>query len=526
VIISKSISYEYIVYYSKFIPSKIKEGRSSLNANSNNITLSHPQLSEERSPTNSKNNLDLKCIIVLEDLSLHYDSVLQEDQYILLGFDVHNHQYEEDNLEIKYIRDTIAQIHGKLKYSEGGLVYQVTQRLQNILYKTLKYALCYVAELCNIGSGASVTEKLRALQKNYYEPAFQDYIAIILKDPAFAQEVTSLAYKAMITVGLFPAYVELNTMDEFGLWLKIKNLLTNLVNAPYGSSHHASFSLGNLRYSFVFEPRNKEKQRVSITSEIKRGFSLKTHHFEYFRVKFFDFFPMDSWVQGVADRAKGLLHLYFQKVLDMEDTLDMECSLKEYLRFFVEEQEELSTAPCITNRLAKEFYERYRNELDENCNGKLFKVMTRLISDADVRGYGNLSNNCQTVVSEIIAVFSTHLQRFVEPVFDISKIPYMEDISPEDLVKDFLKFGSRFNNKFSHVAPFPLTHRLSYFDTFSDKDSCEMFFPKNFENIHQHGKKYLQREDVKTFLCRMEENRYHMGEYTLVVLLIEAQKRL
>jgi len=494
--IYKRISYEYIAYYSKLIPSAVRNSTFSVE---NSLTQSEVSSAPLQ-------NLDIKSIIVLEDLDRHYDSICQEDQYILLGFDVKNLLYEENNLELKFIRDIIAELHVKLKYSEGGLVYQMTQRFRRILYKTLKYSLCYISSLCNIAPGFSVEEKLRHLQKMYYDPAFQEYLDIILKDPEFVKEIYSITYKTFISVGLLPMYVELNTMNEVGIVLKIKNLLTNLVNAPYGSSHHASFSIGNFRYSFVFEPGNKEKQRVNIGLETGRGFNYKNHRYEYFRVKFFDFFPMDTWVQGIANRALRLIKSYFVHIIDLiPEFLETE-TLKDYLLGMVHEQEEQHYKNSITSTIASEFYDRYRSELDETRNDKLFKKVARLISDAEVRGYSNLSNNCQTIVSEIISVFGTRLQRFVEPLFDLSKIPYMDDVSKEELLRDFLKFGSHFNSKFSNIAPFPLTYRLSYFDTFSDKDSCELFYPKNFDNMHKHMKEFMERESTKRFLAKLEED--------------------
>jgi len=503
--ILKKISYEYVVCYSKLVPSALTKPRDSTVGPS---TFHSSSLYEEgEQPEPATENLNIKSMIVLEDLNLRYDSDIKQDQYIVLGFGVKNSTYEEDNIELKFIRDIIADMHVKLKYSQGGLTYQISQRIQAILYKTLKYSLCYISSLCNIPSGISVEEKLRTLQKMYYDPAFQDYLDVIMSDSEFAKEVTSLAYKTLASVGLFPAYVELNTMNELGIWLKIKNILTNPVNAPYGSRHHASFSLGNFRYSFVFEPRNKEKQRVTIASEIKRGFSLKNHAYKYFRVKFFDYFPMDWWISAIAERALKLLRLYFMNLVSLSPNSfdESQTTLKSFLWFLVDEQEEQHGKESISKKIARDFYERYKTELDDNYNDRLFKKITRLISDAEVRGYKNLSNNCQTIVSEIISVFGARLQRFVEPLFDLSKIPYMDDISKEDLLKDFLRFGSHFNSKFTHVAPFPLTYRLSYFDTFSDKDSCELFYPKKFENMHKHVKEYLARPDVRQFLAKLED---------------------
>lgn len=83
----------------------------------------------------------------------------------------------------------------------------------------------------------------------------------------------------MISVGLFNAGIELNTMNESGIWLKVKSMFSNSMSAPYGSKHHASFTMGNYRYSFVFVIGDTDRQKVTISSEIKRGFSLKNKNF-------------------------------------------------------------------------------------------------------------------------------------------------------------------------------------------------------------------------------------------------------
>lgn len=501
-IIYKTITYDYIAYYLKSIPSALKNSPSSLKPSS---IFSNPQHSESvlhESPC----NLDIKSMIVLEDLELRYESVLQEDQYIILGFHVANSKYGEDNVQIKEIRNLIADLHLKLKYSEGGLVHQVSERFKEVLFKSLKYSLSYIGGLFNIAPESAMEDKLQELHRLSFEPGFQEYLRVLLRNPEFYREVESLTYKAIGVVGLFPAYVELNTMNETGVWLKLKNLMTNQANAPYGSRHHASFSLGNFRYSFIFEPRNKDKQKVSISSELERGFNIKTHAFEYFRVKFFDFFPMDSWVRELAGQAMRLLHGYFPKTLDiMPGSSDAQHSLRDLLHHLVEEQqEEQGGRISVCHRIAKEFYDRYRTELDQNKHGKVFKKITKVISDAEVRGYQNLSNNCQTIVSEIIAYLAEYLQKFVEPLFDMSKIPFKDDTAKQE-IKEFLKFGSQFNYKFSQVAPFPLVHRLSYFDTFSDMDSCELLFPKNYENMQKIKKEYFKRTSVKIFLQKIEE---------------------
>ena len=111
-------------------------------------------------------------MIVFEDLTLRYEEYVREDQYIILGFHLKHLFYDETNYELKYIRDRIAEFHYKLKYSEYAIRYQVSQRFQSILYKTLKYGLCYIAELCNVDPSLSAETKLKTLQKMYYDEPF------------------------------------------------------------------------------------------------------------------------------------------------------------------------------------------------------------------------------------------------------------------------------------------------------------------------------------------------------------------
>jgi len=167
----------------------------------------------------------------------------------------------------------------------------------------------------------------------------------------------------MITVGIFNAGIELNTMNENSIWLKVKNIFSNSMSAPYGSKHHASFTMGNYRYSFVFVPGDTDRQKVTINSEINRGFSFKNKSFEYFRFKFFDFFPMDSWVTALSD-AIGVM---IEEHLENTDALMIEMfendkSFKEALYGFVRETCQKSTV-SIHEKIADSFYERYHKEV-------------------------------------------------------------------------------------------------------------------------------------------------------------------
>jgi len=88
--IQKSITHDYIAYFSRIIPSAVyspvKDSKKSI-----------------PSPSKIKNELrpeEINCMLVLEDLTLRYSPILHEDQYIILGFQVANPTYSETNREL------------------------------------------------------------------------------------------------------------------------------------------------------------------------------------------------------------------------------------------------------------------------------------------------------------------------------------------------------------------------------------------------------------------------------------------
>eukprot|EP00330_Aristerostoma_sp_ATCC50986_P000692 CAMPEP_0114592548 /NCGR_PEP_ID=MMETSP0125-20121206/14347_1 /TAXON_ID=485358 ORGANISM="Aristerostoma sp., Strain ATCC 50986" /NCGR_SAMPLE_ID=MMETSP0125 /ASSEMBLY_ACC=CAM_ASM_000245 /LENGTH=297 /DNA_ID=CAMNT_0001791247 /DNA_START=185 /DNA_END=1078 /DNA_ORIENTATION=- len=121
--------------------------------------------------------------------------------------------------------------------------------------------------------------------------------------------------------------------------------------------------------------------------------------------------------------------------------------------------------------------------------------MTKLIHDAEMMGYNDMRNNCQTIVSEIMTLFCRKFEK------SISK-----EIDKELFVKEFLHFPAYFNMKFKGIGPFELSYRLSYFETYVDKDTTSVLQPKSFNNITEVVNKYKDRKDVKRFLQIMDEN--------------------
>jgi hypothetical protein len=50
-----------------------------------------------------------------------------------------------------------------------------------------------------------------------------------------------------------------------------------------------------------------------------------------------------------------------------------------------------------------------------------------------------------------------------------------------------------------------MTFRLSYFDSFTDKDSSDLLCPKKFERIDKYIQRYLETEKIKEFLTKLEQ---------------------
>ncbi len=515
--IQKSITHDYIAYFSRIIPSAVyspaKEAKKS--------TSSPSKLKNELCPE------EINCMLVLEDLTLRYSPIIHEDQYIILGFQVANPNLNENNHELKYIRDIISDLHFQLKFSKAGIIYQVTERINTILFKTVKYSLTSLAELFNVHPSLQTLDKLKFLQKMCNDIAFKDYLEQIVHSPDFYQELVSLTYKTIIDIGLLPFYIELNTMNEMAFWLKIKDLIANPTAAPYGTNHHASFCIGNFRYSYVFEVGNKEKQRISVSMEDKRGFSFKNRAFQYFRIKFLDFFPLDTWVERLATEAKRIVQTYLKKTSHIVlESNDDGYALKEYLEHLVETGDSSPQHAGLKHKIAQEFYQAYYPELDSSMNDGMFNRITQLMTNSELKGYSNFTNNCQTIVAEILAIFTKQFSSYMTPVVvkdtqtpnkkpNSSEESKLQGMGAEQMMekvqeiyetkKNLLDFGSQFNYKFKYVGPFSLTNKLAYFNIFVDKDTLDLLSPSNFGSLHERIKDYYNKEHIKTFLARLEK---------------------
>mmetsp|Transcript_6255 Transcript_6255/g.5684 ORF Transcript_6255/g.5684 Transcript_6255/m.5684 type:complete len:181 (-) Transcript_6255:64-606(-) len=177
------------------------------------------------------------------------------------------------------IRELLVDFNYNLKFSEAGIKFQVATRTKILIYKILKYVLSYISGLCCISADVCVEEKLKKLHFEYFDEGFKHYVGTLLEAASFRREVLSITYKTVLSTGLFNSYTELNTMNEGKFELYLKKVFTNDMNAPFGSQHHASFTLGNYRYQFLYVQGDVSRQKITTSSEIKRSFNLKNREF-------------------------------------------------------------------------------------------------------------------------------------------------------------------------------------------------------------------------------------------------------
>ena len=549
--IEREVDYDFNASYARVLPTGIldKQGNETLVAeiskmplpfgNTSSSKKSSPQMQEEYPSLIIFKSLNRRRIVTDKGgFRKKRESIPVQDLYQIFGFKIKNNSYEECFDDLSRIKRKISQANFRLRYHDNGLKHQISHRIKYLTYKSMKQVLRLLAHMVGVAKDKKSSYTIRSVLELYEEPEIQQKVKTIVQRPEFLDEVKSIVYKSIIAYGLFPSYVEINTMAEASVLLWVKKMLSNVVSAPWSSSYHASFSLGNHRYSFIYVPDDKSLQnKVNVSFDLRREFRSSNSKFDYFRLKFFDFFPMNSWVEQIADFLTRTLS-YF-KILEEDDGLDFG-KVTQTLNYKLGELMSTETFP---EDIANEFHARYKElfcKEVKNSKGAfnsnrettvptqqstkepirtslsaknpekhydwVFLKLTELIADAEIRGYARFSNNCQTVVSEVVNLFCSNFQELVEPLLDVHTLVFAGDHSGyAKLEKNFNLFSSFFNRDFRiNVTPFPLTHRLSYFGTYSDYDTYNLLKPENFEKIKQLFEKYVKKPKVDEFLSTIK----------------------
>lgn len=445
----------------------------------------------------------------------------KQDQYHIFSF-----KFKEDDMQVlSSIKQKISRANFRLRYFRHGLRFQIEQRIHYLTYKSIKQVLRLIANLMGIALNLNGRETIQKLFDLVLEDSNQlRQFKKIISSPVFLTEIRSLVYKTVCGLGLFPSFVEINTMEESSVMLWIKKMLSNAVSAPWGSSHHASFSVGNHRYSFIHVPGNPSMQnKVSVSLDIRRDFRSSQSKFNYFRLQFFDFFPMNSWIDEITNFIREALELvqilqdddniFFPNVLKvMSYRISLLLSENSFPGKIASEFEDRYSGLFVrekgfnhsTTHESKKILRSFGNSVNKMQKGELvFLKLTNLIADAEIRGYSQFSNNCQTVVSEIVNLFCSNFHQLLEPL--ITQSLQMNDFGKstiyEAMHENFDVFASYFNKNLPmKILPFNLKHQLSYFGNYSDEDTCKLLDSKKFDKIRNHFDDYYKKPEIVNFL--------------------------
>ncbi len=523
------ITYNFNATYSRVLPFeltgkiKVKDG---MCGGTVTIPLELPKL---RSPRQSTcfivfKTLEKLVIRTHKDGSKVWEEPSKQDSYHIFSF-----KFKEEDIEIfSSIRQKISRANFRLRYHQYGLRFQIEQRIHYLTYKSMKQVLRLIANLMGIPMNLKGNETIKNLFELIEDGSQNRIFKKIVGSSEFMKEIKSVVYKTVCSLGLFPSFVEINTMEEGSFILWIKKALSNAVSAPWGSSHHASFSVGNHRYSFIHIPNNPSQQnKVSVSLDIRRDFRSSQSKFDYFRLQFFDFFPMNSWINDMAGFIRSILSCV--QVLQLDDGIGFPNALK-VMNYKLSS---LMTEDQFPVRIAREFETRYsgllwkekpmnqstshmsKDTLRSFAMNKsqtpsvdwVFLKLTNLIADAEMRGYSQFSNNCQTVVSEIVNLFCSNFHQLLEPlIFQSLQMQVSGNSSViEAMQQNFEAFSSHFNNNLPmKILPFSLIHQLSYFGNYSDEDTCKLLDSKKFEKIRSHFDAYYKKPEVSKFLSAVD----------------------
>ena len=473
------------------------------------------------------------CYVIFKNLEKKTEGLSKVELYHIFSF-----SFNPDNLEVlDTIKRKISRANFLLRYYDHGLKFQIKQRIHYLTYKSMKQVLRLLAHLLGVPMDGRSHNTLQELFDLYDEDESRKKFMSIVNQPAFLAEIKSLVYKVIASLGLFPSYVEINTMAEDSLVLWAKKIFSTAVSAPWGSSHHASFSVGNHRYSFINLPEDPSMQnKVNVSLDIHREFRSSQSAYKYFRFQFFDFFPMNNWI----DEISNFIHrtLQYVKILEFDDGNTFP-NLMKTVQYKLSQLMEGETFPT---KIAQEFNERYSDllwkpsdtasvaphrrinpmsytytrlktlssfgsNLSKQKADWIFMQFTELIAKAEIRGYSQFSNNCQTIVSEVMNLFCSNFHLLLEPLC-IHTLFLTGNPSIRDTIKkNFQIFESSFNkNLLVKVQPFSLIHQVPYFGTYGDIDTCNLLDRNKFGKLQRYCEKYMKKPEVFDFLRAIKDS--------------------
>lgn len=453
-----------------------------------------------------------------------------------------------------------AELYKNFRYSEQGIYDQMQIRFCKLIIKSFKDILRFLLKIHesrdepHFYTSFQIYDffKNNGLRRSHFE-----------KNIDLAKEFQNIVYKCLISEGLFPFYIDLNTMDEtwysrLGQYIygwKPNCLMLNEAILPWGPKFHASITIIDRYYSYT--PANQVHQLF----EKDRILSEKR---QYYRIKILDFFPLDSWVEKISK----FLYLNFDSFLDdisgctfskmqesefHKDVRNIELESKkqknksnkgeismpllggsslseseisdnvwlEYDKFKSKKKEEkrevykilvrcLNTLcesvlgdnhkETLTQYLANCFWMNYKYEIKLKIN--ILDRFCELLAKTEFSKYSTWKQNCQTIVAKLVLNVYDQLKNYIDVLLPWEGV---YDRNNKFLRENYLKFSSeitnqRFFEKYHDVKPGSFNMRLNYYGIYVDE-----LLKMKFDDLISASQEKIKEEKNSTIRTLQKE---------------------
>ena len=319
----------------------------------------------------------------------------------------------------------IAKLYKEFRYSYSGLLDQMQIRFSKLIIKCFKDILRFLAKVHGAEEQATSLHLISYFVKNGLRMnKFADLIDL-------ETEFLNIVYKCLISEGLLPIFIDLNTMNS-GWCNTVQQFIFNKMCCmflsheeilPWSPKFHASITILDRYYSYT--PNNLMNQR----NEKDR---ILHDDFDYYRIKVLDFFPLDDWVHKISD---FLLHgfdsildeisiLYTSKILKVYDKNESEDTEENVALSELHGYEQIidnSKKPLLGNNMKKKplkhdnaeiwiEYDNYKKDKKEKKDPiylVLIKAMNNLKNSKE-SNFDKLSNKSETLPQSLANYFMSN----------------------------------------------------------------------------------------------------------------------
>ena len=418
----------------------------------------------------------------------------------------------------------IAKLYKEFRYSYYGLLEQMQIRFCKLIIKSFKDILKLLLRISREGEQPTSFHLYSYFAENAIKlENYEDMMDI-------KQEFLNSVYKTIIGDGLFPIFIDLNTMNDS--WFEVKQFVFSKLCCfclqheeilPWSTRFHASITILDRYYSYT--PNNLINQRNEKDRVLQKDY-------DYYRIKILDFFPLDDFVAkissfiyrnfdalieeiGTTINFVKLLGIYkkpekrkenkeFELFNENDSKIHLLSSNKQNAKKLLKKPEEYqlwidydiykqkkkiqkykiysiliktinSQSETIINKFSKKnevlpqslASDFMTNYMYELLNTKFFDNLCRLIAQTEMQRYDFINQNCQTIVGEIVYDLHEQFKKYIDILLPQKKNNFIEK------EEQFLKFHSKITNseyfkKFTKIEPSFFTARLDFYGIYVD----------------------------------------------------------